>query len=166
MNFCFSLLCSLFLAGTALAGPASVFLQVHAESEHKNADTKALEKVHSHWLTVRVTNSSPVKLEGLTLKWKLYAANLQRGSDQILVEKSGEMKIAVEASGNSIDVTTPKVAFAWTPQHAVRSGSSRRAVYKTVPEEGHRYHGYLIQIMNGDTVVAEAVSSEALRKVD
>lgn len=164
MNFCLSLFCGLLLVGQAFAG-SSVALQVQTQSENKTPGSKTVEKVHAHWLVVRVTNASGMKLEGLTLRWTLCAANLQRGADDIRVERSGDIKFGVDTGGHFAELTTPKVPFSWVPQHAERSGSSRRAVYKTVPESGHRYHGYLVQVLNGDTIVAEAVSNEALRKI-
>jgi hypothetical protein len=61
-------------------------------------------------------------------------------------------------------VATPKVAFVFTPMHTESSGSGRRMRSKTVEESGHRYHGYHVQVLNGDTVIGEAISNEALRK--
>ncbi len=139
-------------------------LQVKADSENKTADKKKAEVTRAAWLNVRVTNTSGTKLEGVTLKWTLYAANLRRGADSIVVEKSGEMKITVDASGRYTDVSTPKVAFVYTPMHTESSGSSRRMKSKTVEESGHRYHGYLVQVLNGDAVLGEAISNESLRK--
>jgi hypothetical protein len=113
MNTLLSILWSLLLTGVASAG--SVMLNVKPASENKTADKKQAEVTRAYWLNVRVTNLSGVKLEGVTLKWTLYAANLRRGSDSIVVEKSGDMKIAVDASGRYTDLVTPKVAFVYTP---------------------------------------------------
>lgn len=164
MNSFLSLVCGLLLAGHALAG-SSVQVQVRSESENKSTSSKAVEKVRAHWLAVRVSSTSGAPLEGYTLRWTLYAANLQRGSDEVRVERSGDITFSVGTSPHFVDLTTPHVPFSWTPQHSERSGSSRRAVYKVVPETGHRYHGYRVQVLNGDTVVADLVSNEALRKL-
>lgn len=158
MNTILSILWSLLLTGVASAG--SVMLNVKPASENKTADKKQAEVTRAYWLNVRVTNPSGVKLEGVTLKWTLYAANLRRGSDSIVVEKSGDMKIAVDASGRYTDLVTPKVAFVYTPMHSERKGRSSI----TVEESGHRYHGWHVQILNGDTVLGEAISNEGLRK--
>lgn len=162
MNIRLPILCSLLLASVASAGTVS--LQVKADSENKTVDKKKAEITRATWLNVRVTNPSSTKMEGATLKWTLYAANLRRGSDSIVVEKSGEMKITVDASGRYIDVATPKVAFVYTPMHTESTGSGRRMRSKTVEESGHRYHGYHVQVISGDTIVADVVSNEALRK--
>jgi hypothetical protein len=159
MNIPFSILCSLVFASAASAG--SVMLQVKADSENKTADKTKAEVTRAYWLNVRVTNPTGTKLEGVTLKWTLFAANLRRGSDSIVVEKSGDIKITVDASGRYTDVATPKVAFVHTPMHSEKSG--RRST-KTVEESGHRYHGFHVQVLNGDTVLGEAISNEALRK--
>lgn len=155
---------SLLSAGSLLAGPSHVFLNVRLESENQTVNKKAAEETRAHWLLVRVTNGAIVNLEGLTLRWKLYAANLQRGKDSILVEKSGESKFVL-AAGKTADITTNKVSFTYTPQHSERmSGSSRYARYKTIPESGHRYHGYSVEILDSTgAVIGEVYSNEALR---
>lgn len=158
MNTILSIFFSLLLTGVASAG--SVMLNVKAASENKTADKKQAEVTRAYWLNVRVTNPSGVKLEGVTLKWTLFAANLRRGSDSIVVEKSGDMKIAVDANGRYADLATPKVAFVFTPMHSERKG--RRST--TVEEAGHRYHGFHVQVINGDAVLGEIWSNEALRK--
>ncbi|WP_395735523.1 hypothetical protein [Prosthecobacter sp.] len=162
MNIRLTLLCSLLLTTAASAG--SVMLTVKADSENKTADKKKAEVTRATWLNVRMTNTSATKLEGVTLKWTLYAANLRRGSDDIVVEKSGEMKVSIDANGRYADVATPKVAFVYTPMHTESSGSGRRMRSKTVEESGHRYHGYHVQVVNGDAVLGEAFSNESLKK--
>lgn len=158
MNTILSILLSLLLTGVASAG--SVMLNVKPASENKTADKKKAEVTRAYWLNVRVSNQSGVKLEGATLKWTLFAANLRRGTDSIVVEKSGDIKISVDANGRYADLVTPKVAFVFTPMHSERKGRSSI----TVEEAGHRYHGFHVQVMNGDTVIGELWSNEALRK--
>ncbi len=158
MNTRLALLCSLLFASAASAG--SVTVTVTPEVEKKSTDIKKEEYVTAHWLKVRVTNSSGTKLEGVTLKWALYAANLRRGADSITIEKSGEMKITVDSNGRYLDVETPKVAFDYVRTHSERSG--RRST-KLVEESGKKYHGFHVQVLNGSAVLGEAVS-EAIRK--
>lgn len=158
MNAILSILLSLLLTGVASAG--SVMLNVKPASENKTADKKQAEVTRAYWLNVRVTNQSGVKLEGATLKWTLFAANLRRGTDSIVVEKSGDIKISVDANGRYADLVTPKVAFVFTPMHSERKGRSSI----TVEEAGHRYHGFHVQVMSGDAVIGELWSNEALRK--
>ena len=158
MNAILSILFSLLLTGVASAG--SVMLNVKAASENKTADKKQAEVTRAYWLNVRVTNQSGVKLEGATLKWTLFAANLRRGTDSIVVEKSGDVKISVDANGRYADLVTPKVAFVYTPMHSERKGRSSI----TVEEAGHRYHGFHVQVLSGDAVIGELWSNEALRK--
>ena len=158
MNISLSILCSLLFVSVATAGTVSVL--VKPEKENKSIDRKKEEYNTANWLSVRVTNSSNTKLEGVTLKWSLYASNLRRGSDSITVEKSGEMKITVDASGRYTDVTTPKVAFTYVRMHTERSG--RRST-KTVEESGKKYHGFHVQVISGDTVLGESFS-ESVKK--
>lgn len=158
MNSILSILLTVLLTSVASAG--SVMLNVKAASENKTADKKKAEVTRAYWLNIRVTNPSGVKLEGATLKWTLYAANLRRGSDTIVVEKSGDISVSVDANGRYTDLTTPKVAFVHTPMHSERKGRSSI----TVEESGHRYHGFHVQVVNGDAVLADFWSNEGLRK--
>ena len=158
MNTRLAILCSLLFASAASAG--SVNVVVKPEVERKSADIKKEEYVTANWLKVRITNYTSTKLEGVTLKWSLYAANLRRGADTIAVEKSGEMKITVDSNGRFLDVETPKVAFEYVRTHSERSG---RRSYKLVEESGKKYHGFHVQVLNGTEVLGEAVS-EAVRK--
>jgi hypothetical protein len=158
MNTRLAILCSLLFASAASAG--SVTVTVKPEVQHKSTNIQKEEYVTANWLRVRITNYSPTKLEGVTLKWALYAANLRRGADSIAIEKSGEMKIAVDSNGRYVDIETPKVAFEYVRTHSERSGRRR---YKLVEESGKKYHGFHVQVLNGTEVLAEAVS-EAIRK--
>jgi len=158
MNTRLAILCSLLLAGAASAG--SVDVAVKPEVEKKSADITKEEYVSAHWLRVRITNFTGTKLDGVTLKWALYAANLRRGADTVSVEKSGEMKITVDSNGRYLDVETPKVAFDYVRTHSERSG---RRSYQLVEESGKKYHGFHVQVLNGTEVLGEAVS-ESVRK--
>lgn len=157
----------LFLTTTTFAATPKIQLQVHIESEHgskSSSDPKSIAESRARWLIVRVTNPSPLKMEGLTLKWTFYAHDLKRGHDEVVVQKSGSENFGIEPSGHSTDVTTPKVMFEWTPQHSERSGSGRRMSYKKVDETGHRYHGYTVQVLQGDAVLGEASNDPKLLK--
>jgi hypothetical protein len=158
MNAIYSILLSLLLTGVATAG--SVSLAVRAASENKTADKKKAEVTRAYWLNIRVTNLSGTKLDGATLKWTLFAANLRRGADSIVVEISGDISITVDANGRYADLTTPKVSFVHTPMHSERKGRSSI----TVEETGHRYHGFHVQVVNGDAVLGDFWSNEGLRK--
>ncbi|WP_395739262.1 hypothetical protein [Prosthecobacter sp.] len=153
-----AILCTLLFASAAMAG--SVTVTVKPEVEKKSTDLVKEEYVTAHWLRVRITNYTGTKLEGVTLKWALYAANLRRGADTLAVEKSGEMTVSVDSSGRYVDIETPKVAFDYVRTHSERSG---RRSYKLVEESGKKYHGFHVQVLSGSQVLGEAVS-ESVRK--
>ncbi len=157
MNIRLSILCSLLFASIASAGSVSV--AVKPDSEKKPGDKTKPDVTRAVWLNVHVTNSTGAKLDGVTLKWVLYAATLKRGADSISIEKSGEMKITVDANGRYVDVATPKVAFTTIPYHTVRKGRSSQVVEAS----GKKFHGFHVQILNGTEVLGEAVS-EAVKK--
>ena len=168
MQTLFFLTC--FLVTTlSFAGNGHLTLHVEVESERGSKDTDKNEKTHdesrSHWLVVNVSNMSHNKLEGLTLKWALYADDLKRGTDAIVVQKEGEEKLGVDA-GQFVEVTTPQVLFEWIPQHAERTGTGRRSRAKKVDETGHRYHGYAVQVLQDGVVIGEAYSHRSLQKAE
>lgn len=157
----------LFSTAFSFAGNGHVTVNVEVESERGKKDTDKNEKTpdesRSHWLVVRVSNMSQIKLEGLTLKWALYADDLKRGTDAIVVQKEGEEQLGIDP-GQYVDVTTAKVLFEWIPQHAERTGTGRRARSKKVDETGHRYHGYSVQVLQDGVVIGEAFSHRSLQK--
>jgi hypothetical protein len=161
--------CLLFTTSLSFAGTGHLTLNVEVESERGSKDTdknsKTPDESRSHWLVVHVSNMSHTKLDGLTLKWALYADDLKRGTDAIVVQKEGEEKLGVDA-GQFVEVTTPKVLFEWIPQHAERTGSGRRSRAKKVDETGHRYHGYAVQVLQDGVVIGEAYSHRSLQKAE
>lgn len=164
---CFFLILSLFtLALHAKAGTPKVSIKVQVQSERQDKERGSPDESRSYNLAVCVTNSGPLKLEGLTLKWSLYADDLKRGTDTVVLEKSGEQTLNVEASGRSTEVNTQKVVFNWTPQHSERTGSGRRTSFKKVDETGHRYHGYSVQVLQNGEVIGETYSHVSIKMRD
>jgi hypothetical protein len=159
MNISLSILFSLLLVGVASAD--TVQLLVKPDSEKKPGDKTKPDVTRAVWLNVRVTNTSGTKLDGATLKWALYSATIKRGADSIAVEKSGEMKINVDANGRYTDVATPKVAFTTIPYHTVRKGRSSQVVEAS----GKKYHGYHVQVISGDTVLGQAFSDSVKKEI-
>lgn len=159
----------LFSSALTFAGNGHVTVNVEVESERGNKDTdkstKTPEESRSHWLVLRLSNMSQVKLEGLTLKWALYADSLKRGTDAIVEQKGGEQKVGIDP-GQITEVTTDKVLFEWIPMHYERTGSGRRSSSKKVDETGHRYHGYAVQVLQDGVVIGEAYSHRSLQKAE
>ena len=159
MKTIFTILCSLLFASFASAGTVTV--AVKPDSEKTPGDKTKPDVTRAHWLNVHVSNSTGAKLEGVTLKWSLYASNLRPGADSISVEKSGEMKITVDANGKYVDVSTPKVAFTTIPYHTVPKGRSSEGVEAS----GKKYHGFHVQILNGTEVLGEAMSDSVKKEL-
>jgi hypothetical protein len=139
-----------------LAGPSSVSLKVLVNTDSQSGDKDATKETRTRWLTVRVTNTSNDNLEGISLKWTLYASELQKGANDIVVEKSGEETFKVEGKGRYTDVTTAKVPFTKT--------LASKGKGKKTPESGRSYYGYTVQILKDGVVIGEALSNEAMRK--
>lgn len=160
----FLLICSLLtLAIQASAGTPKVSIQVQIHSERQDKERSSPDQSRAYNLIVRVTNPTSLPMEGLALKWALYADSLQRGTDEIVLEKAGEQTFNVAPSGRFTDVSTAQVVFNWTPQHSERSGSGRRVQFKKVDETGHRYHGYSVQVLQNGEVIGEAYSHASLK---
>jgi hypothetical protein len=152
-----ALLFSLFMAAPLFAGPPNVSLKVLVNSDSQPGDKDATKETRTRWLTVRVTNTSNENLEGVSLKWTLYASELQKGANDIVVEKSGEETFKVEGKGRYTDITTAKVPF-------TKTLASKGKGKKKTPESGHSYYGYTVQILKDGAVMGEALSNEAMRK--
>lgn len=165
MNSRIFTLFNLLFFSAHFSASAQVHLEVRAESENQTVNKKALEEIRGHWLALEISNGSAAKLDVLTLRWTLYASNLQRGADDIVTEKSGETKITLDV-GKHEHISTPKVSFKKTPRHSDKTGSGRSTKYKKVEETGHRYYGYHVQVLNGETLVGEAYSQESLKHLD
>lgn len=159
----------LFSTALSFAANGHVTVNVEVESERGKKDTdknaKTPDESRSHWLVVRLSNMSQTKLEGLTVKWVLYADDLKRGTDAIVAQKEGEQKVGIDP-GQFAEVTTDKVLFEWIPMHYERTGSGRRSSSKKVDEKGHRYHGYAVQVLQEGVVIGEAYSHRSLQKAE
>jgi hypothetical protein len=151
---------------TARAGTNEVLLEttIHTESEHSGSSTNHASKTREHWLEIHA--SSPVPADGLKLRWTLYAAELQRGADHIVVEKSGESSLSLPGESHWVSQNTAKVPFTWVPAHGETTGTGRRARGHRVEESGHRYYGFKVEVLSGDTVLASAVSQQSLLKTE
>jgi hypothetical protein len=80
-----------------------------------------------------------------------------------MLSKEGTEKLGVDAA-QFVEVTTPKVLFEWMPQHAERTGTSRRSRAKKAAETGHRYHGCAVQVLQDGVVIGEACRPRSLQK--
>lgn len=153
----------LLLALPCLAGTNQVSIESRVESGGSAHDNTTHSESRQHWLSVSLRNLAPSKLEGLKLQWTLFASDLQRGTDHVVVEKSGEQAVSLDPGGTAT-LATPKVSYHWSPMHYERTGTGRTSRAKKVDESGHRYHGYRLQVLQDGVVVGEAASDRSLLK--
>lgn len=153
----------LIVIGTiAHADTPEVILETTVHTENESTAAHNAKKVRDQWLEIHA--SSPQAIEGLKLRWTLFASELQRGANRIVVEESGEKNLNLDDTCHWVTESTPKVSFAWVPQHMETTGSGRRARGHRVEESGHRYYGYRVEVLSGDKVLAACVSQQALLK--
>jgi len=112
----FLLVCSLFtLAIPANAGTPKVSIQVQIHSERQDKERGSPDQSRAYNLIVRVTNPTSQPMEGLALKWALYADSLQRGTDEIILEKAGEQTFNVEPRAGLRMSARPRWSLAGLP---------------------------------------------------
>ena len=151
------------LTGSCFADAGKVTITSSPQSGNSSHDNKTHDESRQHWVELKIRNLSQVRLEGLKLKWTLFASDLQCGTDRLVTEKSGEQAFSVDGGGE-VMLATPKVTFHWTPMHYERTGTGRRARSKKVDETGHRYHGYRVEVLLDGVVIGEAASQSSLLK--
>ncbi|MFM2168689.1 MAG: hypothetical protein RIS79_3060, partial [Verrucomicrobiota bacterium] len=102
--------CLLVTTSLSSAGTGHLTLHAEVESERGSKATIKNEKTpdesRSHRLVIHVSNMDHTNLEGLMLKWALYADDLKRGTDASVVQKEGEEKLGVDAR-QFVELTTP-----------------------------------------------------------
>lgn len=73
---------------------------------------------------------------------------------------------AVElVQGGVATIKTKPTTFTYTPRHSIRTGSGRRARFKTVEATGVRFHGWAVRAFIGDQLAGEAYSIESIKKL-
>lgn len=138
----------------------SVKLQVTLKGEHKDP-AKSVAEVNQRWLEIAATAFHLEKPAEVRLEWSLYGDNLD--SDNVVKHGEGTESVMLEQSKKA-DVKTKAVTFNFTPRHSERSGSGRRARFKTVEATGTRYHGWGVRAFVDGKLAGEAYSTPDIQR--
>lgn len=79
------------------------------------------------------------------------------------MQKQSEQKMGIDP-GQLVEITMDKVLFEWIPMHYERTGSGCRSRKKD--ENGHRHHGYAVQVLQDGVVIEDACSHPSLQKAE
>lgn len=151
----------LLTTATATLADNSVKLQVAVKGEH-NDPKGSVQEVHQRWLEISATAFHLEKPEKVRIEWTLYGDDLT--AKKVVKQASGTNAAELAQSGIATIKTKP-TTFTYTPRHSVRTGSGRRARFKTVEATGIRYHGWAVRAFIGDQLAGEAYSIESLKKL-
>lgn len=106
---------------------------------------------------------NPVLESGaIQVKATFYADDL--GTNQVVPEK--ELKATAALVRGRAALSLPVVTFNFTPAHAKTTGSGRRAKAVRVPASGRRYHGWAVEVFDGNRKLGEAYSHPSLKPKD
>lgn len=125
-------------------------VRVRMEQTSKS-DTTSYKTVQSRSLNVFVSNSSKEALE-LKVKWAVFGRDLK--DQQIVTIEQGELPVSVKPQGTE-KIQTPQVRTAAEEERIGSKGKSEAG--------GSRIIGQGVQVMKGDTLVAEAYEPPSLR---
>lgn len=147
---------------TATETPAdnSVRLQVAVKGEH-DAPKGSVQEVHQRWLEISAT-AFHLEKEKVRIEWILYGDDLT--AKKVINQTAGANTVELAQSKLAMIKTKP-TTFTYTPRHSVRTGSGRRARFKTVEATGIRYHGWAVRAFIGDQLAGEAYSIESIKKL-
>ena len=151
----------LLTTATATLADNSVKLQVAVKGEH-NDPKGSVQEVHQRWLEVSATAFHLEKPEQVRIEWTLFGDDLV--AKKVVKQASGTNAVGLVQSGVATIQTKP-TTFTYTPRHSVKTGSGRRARFKTVEATGTRYHGWAVRAFIGDQLAGEAYSIGSIKKL-
>ncbi len=146
--------------GVALADN-SIKLQVAVKGEH-NDPKDSVQEVHQRWLEVTATAFHLIKPEKVRIEWTLFGDDLT--AKKVVKQAFGTNAVEL-VQGGVATIKTKPTTFTYTPRHSIRTGSGRRARFKTVEATGVRFHGWAVRAFIGDQLAGEAYSIESIKKL-
>ena len=159
-----------FFGGPLWAEPAQHHISMKVTAD-ASVDTKKISgssvrsRVQNRQLTIALDNRDKEVVDGVSVKWTIYARTMDGG--HLVTVKEGTEKPKLAAL-QTTTVKTPVVTFKGTPQHAVttqkNSGKGKtQATSKREPATGEEYYGYAVQVYEGSTLLDEEYSQPSLK---
>ena len=137
-----------------------VHVDADLTSDHKDLKSGPAEII-DYKLKLRLTNHLKEPTGPIQIRITFHNRDLVKRSKG--VEKTINLKADIKGRG-TYEITSDVVTFTYTPEHGQPVKSRRgTARSKRVPASGRRYAGYSVQILQGDKVIGEKVSSERFR---
>jgi len=179
-------LVTLFLAAEATLAQSSVRM-IHItvdtvvshpktkDNPDKKTEDKSVKQTHNitkkrseqRSLVIKLQNMSEKKYTGLTVRHTIFAQNT--ASHDISVASSGEQTVDLGTTATTT-VQTPPATLTWTEESSIRSnrgkGSKKGSASsdKKKEEEGSEFVGYVVQVLQNGTVLAEEFTQPDMRK--
>jgi|GEM_PF-2197659 len=151
----------LLTTATATLADNSVKLRVAVKGEHSDP-RGSVQEVHQRWMEVSATAFHLERPEKIRIEWTLFGDDL--AAKKIVKHASGVDTVEL-AQSQAATIKTKPATFTYTPRHSVKTGSGRRARFKTVEATGIRYHGWAVRAFIGDQLAGEAYSIESIKKL-
>ena len=107
-------------------------------------------------LEITLANTTPADYKGLTVKYYMFTKDLT--SKEISIPRMGKRDIDLANLG-SAKVKSETLLTTYTTQYSKKSQGD----LTFVPEEGKRFIGYGVQLLSGDTVLAETFEPPDLK---
>ena len=156
------LVCILLITTGAALADNNIKLQVAPKSEHNDPKGNNPQEVQNRWLEIAATAFHLEKPAAVRLEWAFFGDNLDTG--KVIKHGSGSETVEL-AQSKQADVKTKSVTFTFTPRHSEKSGTGKRARYKTVDATGVRYHAWGVRAFVDGKLAGEAYSTPSVQKL-
>lgn len=154
------------LSGINLAGAAPAVVQdlVHVDadltSDHKDPKSGQAEIIE-YKLKLLLTNHLKEPTGPLVVRVTFHNRDLAKRTNG--VEKTINLNACIQSRG-TCEITSDPITYTFTPEHGESVKAKRgKARSKRVPASGKRYAGYSVQILQGNKIIGEKLSSERFR---
>lgn len=151
----------LLTTATAALADNSVRLQVAVKGEH-NDPKGSVQEIHQRWLEISATAFHLEKPQKVRIEWTFYGDDLT--AKKVVKQASGVDTVEL-AQSQVATIKAKPTTFTYTPRHGIKTGSGRRARFKTVEATGIRYHGWSVRAFIGDQLAGEAYSIDSIKKL-
>jgi hypothetical protein len=152
------LIALLLVPHTTAVASDSVRVEARLATEHDDPK-EGVEEVIKKQLVVTISGAPKLASDRLTVRAKFYADDLTAG--QVVVEK--ELTVSASLDRGRATLELPEVTFRHTPAHGQISGTGRRTKSKRIPAAGRRYHGWSVEVLDGEKLLGEAYSIISLK---
>lgn len=122
----------------------------------------SVQEVHQRWLEISATAFHLAKPEKVRVEWSLFGDDLE--AKKVIKQAAGASTVEL-AQGKVAMIKTKPTIFTYTPRHSVKTGSGRRARFKTIEATGIRFHGWAVRAYIGDQLAGEAYSIASIKKL-